>query len=226
MRILLFFLITFAAALFFITPSLFGEGEKTNTISRQEIQIITASGPQLDSPFVLEQEEAQEALTKAATNPIDRNPLLRSHHSFFGEVKKIYLSAIHFFKKTPIKKGPPPLQLILEPASFSVEETPELSVTFKITNNKKEPLLLTFPTNQRLEIFIKDPNGHLVTRWSQDREFDAFSGLVTINPQESVLFTEKMPTTGMHDGESYTLEVFLVGHLEYRLTELITPQKR
>lgn len=191
MRSLSFLLLTCVIALFFTTPSLLAEGEKTNTISQHEIELITTSKPQLDSPFVVEQEEAQEAAAKAATNPIDRNPLLRSHHSFFGEVKKIYLSTIHFFKTSPLKKAPPSLQLILEPASFSIGETPELAVTFKITNNKKEALLLNFPTNQRLEILIKELNGQVINRWSQDREFDPFPGLVTINPKESVLFTEK-----------------------------------
>lgn len=226
MRPIPFFLFIFTPFLLVMTPTLLGEGEKTDTISQQEIQVITSSEPQLDSPFVIEQEEAQEALAKAATNPIERNPLLKPHPSFFGGVKKAYCSAMHFFKTTPLKKGPPSLQLTLDPSSFSAEEASELTVTFKITNNKKEALLLSFPTNQRLEILIKKSNGDVVARWSQDREFDAFPGLVTINPKESVLFTEKMPTAGMQNGEPYTLEVSLVGHPEYTLSQPIIPEKK
>ncbi len=213
-----------ALGLTFLIPSLFGAVEKTNSISQQEILEISASGPQADSPFVIEQEEAQAALAQAATNPIYRNSLLKPRHSLQSEIKKLFYSATHLFAFHAALKGPAPLQLILEPSNFSVEETPEITVTFKITNNKKEALLLEFPTNQRLDILVKESNGHVLLRWSQDREFEPLPGLVTINEKESVLYTEKISTTGMHNGETYTLQAFLSGHPEYSLSQQVTPR--
>lgn len=215
-----FFLLLF----FGISSTLFGTLEKTNEISNQEIRVIGASGPQADSPFVIEQEEAKEALAQAATNPIYRNVLLRPHRSLLQEIKKGFLSLFHFFKTPAAKKGPPPLQLILEPSHFSVEDTPELTVTFKITNNKNTTLLLDFPTNQRLDIVVKKKNGDVITRWSADRDFEPFPGLVTINVKESVVFTEKISTAGMQHGETYIIDATLVGQKGYNLSQEVTPE--
>src|SRR3990167_1791069 len=85
---------------------------------------------------------------------------------------------------------------------------------------------MEFPTNQRFEILIKEPSGRVIYRWSEDRSFDAMLGLVTIDPEESVVYTEKIPITMMKDGTTYSIEVTLLGQQGYCITQKITPHAR
>ena len=207
-----------------MTLPLFGSSEKTNVISRQEVEQISLSGPQEDSPFLIEREEAQAAAAKAASNPIYGNYLLRPHHSFQKQLKNLAHDLVSLVKIVPARNSLPPLQLFLEPSSFSVADCPELNVTFKITNNKSKIILLDFSTNQRIDIVVKSADGTILSRWSQDRSFDSAPGLVTINPKESVLYTEKISTETMHNGSTYTIETSLAEHPDYSLSTTITPR--
>lgn len=208
------------------TTTVMGNPEKTNSLSHEEMEEMAESNPpQENSPFFIEREEARRAAAEAATNPIYRSSLLTPRHSIQQQIKNFVTQFLTIVKITPDKTVPPPLQIFVEPASFSVTETPELAVSFKITNNKKQILFLEFPTNQRIDILVKEKNGTVITRWSEDRSFDAVSGVVTVNPKESVFYTEKIPTTMMKDGTTYTLEVSVVEHPDYTLTQSITPQE-
>ena len=131
---------------------------------------------------------------------------------------------LNIVKVIPNKIDPPASQILVEPLSFSVSDTPELHISYKITNNTKEMCFLDFSTNQRIEILLKEQNGTLITQWSKDRSFDPIASVVTINPKESVVYTETIPTLGMRDGTSYSIEVLLVGHPKYTLIQSITPQ--
>ena len=207
-----------------IATPLLGSPEKTNDISGQEIEQITQSGPQEDSPFLIEREDAQAAAARAATNPIYSNLLLRPRHTLQQRMKNFVGTVSRFVKLAPDKNTLPPLQLFLEPSLFSVTDCSELNVTFKIINNKKEMILLDFPTNQRIDIIVKDATGATLLSWSQDRSFDPIPGLVTINPKESVLYTEKIPTSIMKDGSTYTIEDSLAGQSGYNISIPVTPQ--
>ncbi|MCF7728773.1 MAG: hypothetical protein K9M81_00230 [Chthoniobacterales bacterium] len=199
--------------------------EKTNSISRSEIEEMTEStAPQENSPFFIEREEARQAAAEAATNPIYRNSLLLPRHSIQEEMKKRMSQFLNIVKVIPNKIDPPASQILVEPLSFSVSDTPELHISYKITNNTKEMCFLDFSTNQRIEILLKEQNGTLITQWSKDRSFDPIASVVTINPKESVVYTETIPTLGMRDGTSYSIEVLLVGHPKYTLIQSITPQ--
>jgi len=199
--------------------------QDTNPISRLEIEEMTqASQPETNSPFFIEREEAREAIAEAARNPIYRNSLLLPRHSFQEEMKKMMHGFLVMTKVFPNKTIPPAVQIFVEPSSFSISETPEISVSCKITNTTKEILFIDFATNQRIEIVVKESNGTPVMRWSDDRSFDPITSIVTINPRESILYTEKIPTAIMKNGSKYLLEVSLIGHAEYTRTELIFPQ--
>ena len=103
----------------------FGSPEKTNSISRTEIEEMTESStPQENSPFFIEREEARQAAAEAATNSIYRSPLLAPRHSIQQQIKNFATQFLTIAKITPDKTIPPPLQIFVEPASFSVIETP------------------------------------------------------------------------------------------------------
>ncbi len=219
---------SFYYILFFGWMSAFSIGiasaQNTNPISRLEIEEMTqASQLETNSPFFIEREEAREAVAEAARNPIYRNSLLLPRHSFQEEMKKMIHGFLVMTKVFPNKTIPPAVQIFVEPSSFSISETPEISVSCKITNTTKEILFIDFATNQRIEIVVKESNGTPMMRWSEDRSFDPITSVVTINPRESILYTEKIPTAIMKNGSKYLLEVSLIGHSEYTRTELIFP---
>ncbi|MFZ4116225.1 MAG: BsuPI-related putative proteinase inhibitor [Chthoniobacterales bacterium] len=221
-----FYSLFFFLALVMTTITARCSPEKTNTVSRTEIEEMTDSNaPQENSPFFIEREEARQAAAEAAADPMYRSSLLTPRHSIQEQMKNFAKQFLTIVKITPDKTILAPLQIIVEPSSFSVSETPELHVSFKITNTKKEMVFLDFQTNQRIDILVKEKNGTVITRWSEDRSFDPISGVVTINPKESVVYTEKIPTTLMKDGTTYSIQVSLVGHPEYTLTQSITPQE-
>lgn len=215
----IFFILTFLFTLPFCLAQ-----QKTNTISRQEEEIITQTGPQEDSPFLIERQDAQQAAAAAATNTIYRNSLLTPRHSLQQQLRNFGRDMFGFVNLSSDKKNLPAAQLFIEPSAFSVTEIPELNISFKITNNKKRMLMLEFSTNQRIDILVKDAHGSVLSRWSEDRTFDSIPGIVTINPKESVFYTEKIPTSMMHDGEAYVIEASVVGHPEFTLSQKITPQ--
>ncbi|OHE78632.1 MAG: hypothetical protein A3F67_06535 [Verrucomicrobia bacterium RIFCSPHIGHO2_12_FULL_41_10] len=199
--------------------------EQVDTISQNEVNAISLTGPSAESPFFVEREEARQALAQAATNSTSMNPPLPPRPSVKKQVGQFFHSFVKSIK-VGNKKKLPPMELLLEPSVFSVADVSELNVTFKITNNKKEIILMEFPTNQRFEILIKEPSGRVIYRWSEDRSFDAMLGLVTIDPEESVVYTEKIPITMMKDGTTYSIEVTLLGQQGYCITQKITPHAR
>ena len=196
--------------------------ESPDVISEHAIEQSTSQESNEESPFLIEREDAKQAAATAAASNTSVNKLYPPRHSISKQIAN-FCKHLTGLMKSSLSKTPQ-LRVTTEPALFSAAENPELSVTFKITNDKKDLIMLHFPTNQRLEIVVKDDQGKILSRWSQDRSFDPLDDIVVINPKESVFFTEKIPTTGMQDGKTYTLEVSLANQTEYAISQTITPQ--
>lgn len=197
--------------------------ETTETISQHAVDEISASGPSEESPFLIEREDAKQAAAKAVENNTSVNTLYPPRHSISKQVAQFCKNLMGSVRASASSKIPS-LQLAVVPGTFSVADNPELNVTFKITNNKKELVTLPFSTTQRLELVIKENTGNTIYRWSQDRSFEPSDDVVMINPNESVLYTEKIATSMMKEGTTYTLEVSLVNQPGYTLSQQLTPQ--
>ena len=72
-------------------------------------------------------------------------------------------------------------------------------------------------------IDTKDAAGNVINRWSQDRAFDPNEGFVEINPAEFIVYSEKVPTSAMKAGETYTIEASLAGQDGYITSTTVTP---
>jgi hypothetical protein len=197
--------------------------ESSDVISEHAIEQATSQENNEESPFLIEREDAKQAAATAAANNTSVNKLYPPRHSISKQISNFCKHLVGIMESSLSKI--PVLRVSVEPAFFSVMESPELSVTLKITNDKKEMIVLHFPTNQRLEIIVKDDHGQIVSRWSQDRSFDPADDTVVINPKESIFYTEKISTTGMQNGKSYTLEVSLANQQEYTVSQILTPRE-
>ena len=116
-----------------------------------------------------------------------------------------------------------PMLLTVEPSKFSLAEHPDLSVSLRISNSQRHEIELLFPSDQRLEILTKDSKGTVLARWSEDRAFDPMEGFTEINPEEFIIYSEKVPTTAMKAGETYTIEASLAGQQGYTTSATVTP---
>lgn len=194
--------------------------ESTDVISEHAIEQSTPNDE--ESPFLIEREDAKQAAAAAAASNVTVNKLYPPRHSISQQIANFFRHLTGIMESSLSKTQD--LRVTVEPALFSVTQNSELSVTLKITNKKKEIVMLHFPSNQRLEIVVKDDHGKVLSRWSQDRSFEPTDDTVVINPQESIFYTEKISTTGMEDGKSYRLDVSLANQPQYLVSEIITPQ--
>lgn len=212
----------FILLIFLLSISLYGIPESPDVISDHAIEQATSQTNNEESPFLIEREDAKQAAAAAAASNTSVNKLYPPRHSISKQIANFF-KHLAGMREASLSKIPQ-LRVTVEPALFSASENSELSVTLKITNDKKEMSMLHFPTNQRLEIVVTDDQKKILSRWSQDRSFDPTDDTVVINPQESIFYTEKISTTGMQDGKPYTLEVSLANQPEYTISTTITPQ--
>jgi hypothetical protein len=194
----------------------------TDTISKGDVRDISVSGPQADSPFFIERQEAKAAMAQAGREglgmyvpkpprPPAREQIKKFFHSFFGSKKKKADGGIH------------PLNLTVSPSNFSLAQVSELEVTLKISNEDKKMIELLYPDNQRLEILTKDSSGNVVSRWSQDRVFDPVFGFVAIDPKEFIVYSERVSTSAMKPDQTYTIEVSVAGQEGYTTRATVKP---
>jgi len=197
--------------------------QSTDTISKTDVQDISLKGPQEDSPFFIERQDAKAAAAQAGREGYGMYVPKPPHPPIQQQVKKFFkgmFGSVKFGKNG----GVLPMTLTVEPSDFSLAQVSELDVSLKISNSQKHEIELLYPNDQRLEVITKDATGNVIGRWSQDRAFDPMEGFVAINPDEFVIYAEKIQTANMKANETYTIEVSLANQEGYTTKTTITPR--
>lgn len=192
------------------------------SVSKTEIKDISLKGPDADSPFFTERQEAKAAMADAGRAGFGMYVPKPPRPPVQQQIKKFFNGMFGSGKAG--KREAAPMKLTLSPSSFSLAQTSELDVTLKLSNARKHELELLYPDNQRLEILTKDSSGNVVNRWSQDRAFEHTEGFVAVNPEEFISYTEKISTAGMKTGQTYTIEVSLANQQGFVATTTVTPE--
>lgn len=195
-----------------------------DTVSQGEIRDISVKGPSEDSPFFIERQDAKAAAANAGREGFGMYVPKPPKPPAAQQVKKFFkgmFASVKFSKKGDARL---PMLLQVEPTDFSLAQTPELDVSLRVSNPDKQTIELVYPTDQRLEVVTKDAAGNVIGRWSEDRAFDPMEGFTAINPDEYVLYAEKIPTSRMKAGESYTIEASLAGQEGYLASIKVTPK--
>jgi hypothetical protein len=195
----------------------------SESVSKSAIREMTQTGPQADSPFYIEREEAKAAMAEEGQKGFGMYIPKPPHPPVRQQIKRFFHSLFGFEKKKKPDGGTHPLFLTVTPSDIPLSKVSELNVTLKISNAQKKMIELLYPNNQRLEILTKDATGNVITRWSQDRIFDQVEGFVAINPSEYIVYSEKVPTGGMKAGETYTIEVSVAGQQGYTTKTTVKP---
>jgi hypothetical protein len=111
------------------------------------------------------------------------------------------------------------LDLKLSPQPVKLSEVRQLEVKITLTNVSKRAVTLDFPSDQRVEIYLKNSSDAILTTWSDNHAFDPKPGNILINPQEHVYYAETIATRDLTPNKVFVVEVFFPQYLELRVRQ-------
>ncbi len=150
---------------------------------------------------------------RAQASPAPRSFLHRALHPFSGPG----LKTPHY--SDPKLRGLL-LQFTLPNEPFRLSESRQLHVKATLTNSSASvPVILDFPSAQRIEMQLMNAGGEVLTKWSDNRVFAQEAGTVLINPGEAVVYEESIAIRELQPGKVYTLEVFLPKYPELQVRQ-------
>jgi hypothetical protein len=106
------------------------------------------------------------------------------------------------------------LSVQLPPQPIQLSQMRQLPLTIRLTNLGERPVELSFPSEQRIEIYLRDAAGRVVTRWSDNRAFADQPATVLVNPNEHLEYSETIATRDLAPNKVFTVEVFVPAYPE------------
>ncbi len=100
------------------------------------------------------------------------------------------------------------LHVDVSPEPVRLSETRHLQVKITLKNLSKRTVNLQFPTEQRIEIYLLNSTGRVLTKWSDNRAFANDPANVLINPQEHIEYDELISTRDLTPNTVYVAEAF------------------
>ncbi len=180
--------------------------------------------PEKESPFFVlndQQENPGRKEKKNLASPANQFPLNKTSEK--SSTKMFTRFFTDMFASVHLTKSHSDSKLLIEPEKFSIDDRRELTVTYTVMNRTARLVKLDFPTSQRIEILVRDGNGKVIEKWSDDRAFDDVSGVVMINPGERIQYEEKIATRDMQPGQTYTIEASMANNPEFTRAVSVTP---
>ncbi|OLA99759.1 MAG: hypothetical protein DMF36_09750 [Verrucomicrobia bacterium] len=152
---------------------------------------------------------AQDALP-TSTPPRKRGWLGRLLHPFSPE-------AIPQYKDARLRGLTVDLQIT--PQSIKLSEVRQLGIKLTLANISKRPVTLDFPTNQRIEIYLMNSEGNILTKWSDNHAIAEKPATILINPQERIEYNETIATRDLTPNKVFIAEVFFPQYPELRVRQ-------
>src|SRR5437016_7023377 len=159
--------------------------------------------------FMAEGIFGQEA-APAPTPARRRGWLSRILHPFSPEVVPQY--------KDPRLRGVA-VDLQITPQTVKLSEVRQLAIKVTLTNLSKRPVALDFPTSQRIEIYLKNSAGEILTKWSDNHAIAEKPATILINPQERIEYNETISTRDLTPNKVFIAEVFFPQYPELRIRQ-------
>jgi hypothetical protein len=148
----------------------------------------------------------------------DTGPTITPRRGWLGRL-------LHPFSSEPIPKYKNPRlrglapELQITPQTVKLSEVRQLAVKITLTNLSKRPVALDFPTNQRVEIYLKNAAGDVLTKWSDNHAITERPGTLLINPQEQVEYNETIATRDLTPNKVFVAEVFFPAYPELQIRQ-------
>src|ERR1700756_2832107 len=149
-------------------------------------------------------------VTPTPTPARKRGWLSRILHPFSPEVVPQY--------KDPRLRGLA-LDLQITPQAVKLSEVRQLDVKVTLANLSKRPVALDFPTSQRIEIYLMNSAGEVLTKWSENHAIAEKPATILINPSERIEYNETISTRELTPNKVFIAEVFFPQFLELRIRE-------
>jgi intracellular proteinase inhibitor BsuPI len=111
------------------------------------------------------------------------------------------------------------LDLQITPQTVKLSEVRQLSVKVTLANLSKRPVTLDFPTTQRIEIYLTNSAGDVLTKWSENHAIAEKPGTILINPSERIEYNETISTRELTPNKVFIAEVFFPQFLELRVRQ-------
>ena len=159
--------------------------------------------------FVVGSIFAQDALP-TSTSPRKRGWLGRLLHPFSPE-------AVPQYKAARLRGLTVDLQIT--PQTIKLSEVRQLGIKLTLANVSKRPVTLDFPTNQRIEIYLMNSEGGILTKWSDNHAIAEKPATILINPQERIEYNETIATRDLTPNKVFIAEVFFPQYPELRVRQ-------
>jgi hypothetical protein len=111
------------------------------------------------------------------------------------------------------------LDLQITPQTVKLSEVRQLSVKVTLANLSKRPVALDFPTSQRIEIYLMNSGGEVLTKWSENHAIVEKPATILINLSERIEYNETISTRELTPNKVFIAEVFFPQYLELRIRQ-------
>src|SRR5215469_14205316 len=111
------------------------------------------------------------------------------------------------------------LDLQITPQTVKLSEVRQLNVKVTLANLSKRPVTLDFPTSQRIEIFLMNSAGEVLTKWSENHAIAEKPATILINPSERIEYNETISTRELTPNKVFIAQVFFPQFLELRVRQ-------
>jgi hypothetical protein len=111
------------------------------------------------------------------------------------------------------------LDMQISPQTVKLSEVRQLTVKVTLANVSKRPVALDFPSSQRIEIYLLNSAGEVLTKWSENHAIVEKSATILINPGERIEYNETISTRELTPNKVFIAEVFFPQYLELRVRQ-------
>ena len=111
------------------------------------------------------------------------------------------------------------LELKLSPQPVKLSEVRQLQVNTILYNVSKRAVVLDFPTEQRIEMYLRNSSEAILTIWSDNHAFEEKPGTVLINPGEHVDYPATIATRDLSPNKVFIAEVYFPQYPELRVRQ-------
>jgi Intracellular proteinase inhibitor len=111
------------------------------------------------------------------------------------------------------------LQMQIAPQPLKLSETRQMEVKVLVVNRGKRAVELDFPTDQRIEIYLRNSAEAILTKWSDNHAVTEKPETILINPDEHVEYVQTIATRELTPDKVFIVEVFFPNYPELRIRQ-------
>jgi hypothetical protein len=131
---------------------------------------------------------------------------------FFGRLMHPFSSSAPAYRDPKLRGLVLDVQIAPQPVKLS--EVRQLEIKAVLRNLGKVPITLDFKTDQRIEIYLRNPAEQILTKWSDNHAMSEKTGTVVVNPGEQVEYKEMIATRELTPNKVFSADVFFPQYSE------------